>query len=222
MMISICMPYYMRQDLLDMSLGSLHQHYAGMNLEVVICDDGSPVPVVAPGCRVVYLPVKHHALNPCVPINQAVAMALGEITVLTNPEIEHRAPVLQEMARDLGPDDYMIAACRDVASGFWLCGSHVRGGENGRGPIPLGAGFHFCTMLHRDLFYLAGGFDEAYRDGHCFDDNDWLYRLQRAGARFRMRDDLVVWHHQGTRCAWPEGGHERNRRRFEAVWGMAP
>jgi glycosyltransferase involved in cell wall biosynthesis len=214
-MISVCMPYYMRQEALDRSLALLRYHYP--DVEVVICDDGSPVPVQAPGAKVVTLPMKGHALNPCVPINHAVAAASGDVLVLTGPEIEHREPVLYAMAVGLGPDDYIIAACQDV-DGRWLAGSQVRGGEQGRGAMPAGSGFHFCAMLSRGLFERAGGFDEEYRAGQAFDDNDWLFRLERAGARFQLRDDLVVWHTR-VPCAWPDGGHERNRQLFEAKWG---
>lgn len=219
-MISICMPYYMRQEALDRSLAALRLRYHGLALEIVICDDGSPIPVRAPGCRIVTLPVKDYALNPCMPMNRAVAHARGDILVLTGPEIEHRTAVLSAMAADLGPDDYVIAACRDV-SGRWLCASHIRGGEDGRGAMPLGSGFHFCAMLHRSLFARAGGFDEHYRAGQAYDDNDWLFRLARAGAQFRLRDDLVVWHHR-VPCTWPVGGRERNRLLFDRIWGEAP
>jgi GT2 family glycosyltransferase len=220
--ISIVMPYYMRQQLLDQGLASIHGQYGrgGLNYEIVVCDDGSPVPVKAPGCRVVSLPVKHHALNPCVPINRAVAASIGNVIVLTNPEIEHRSPVLVEMLPELRHEsDYVIAACKDAQSGKWLCASHVAAGQDGRGPMPAGSGFHFCVMLRRTLFERAGGFDEEYRHGYCFDDNDWLFRLKQAGARFKMRDDLVVWHHRtAERPQWPAGGWERNRRLFEAKW----
>lgn len=212
------MPYFMRQAALDRSLAALQRFYPWA--EIVICDDGSPDPVRAPGCQIVTLPRKEYALNPCVPMNRAVARARGQILVLTGPEIEHREPVLWYMALGLGPDDYVIAACRDT-DGAWLAASHLRGGQDGRGPMPGGSGFHFCAMLHRSLFERAGGFDEEYRDGQAFDDNDWLFRLARAGARFRLRDDLVVWHHR-TPCQWPAGGHERNRQRFAAKWTETP
>lgn len=218
-MISIVMPYYMRQAALDRSLASIRTQYPDAGFEIVICDDGSPVPVVAPGCRVVSLPMKDHALNPCVPINRAVAESSGDPLVLTNPEIEHRTPVIERMAEGIGPDDYVMAACLDE-SGAWLCASHVCPGGSGRGAMPEGAGFHFCAMLHRELFERAGGFDEEYRAGQAFDDNDWLFRLQRAGARFRLRDDLVVWHHR-VPCRWPTGGHARNRMLFASKWGVS-
>lgn len=219
-MISIVMPYYERQALLDRGLASIRAQYDAEAFDIVICDDGSPTPVQAPGCHVVTLPKKNYALNPCVPLNRAVAAAIGDVLVITNPEIEHRTPVLYEMAKNLGPSDYVMAACQDV-SGRWLCASHVRGGEDGRGFIPFGAGFHFCAMLRRELWNRAGGFDEAYRDGAAFDDNDWLMRLVTVGARFIMRDDLVVYHHRAERVEWPSGGWHRNRALFHEKWGLS-
>lgn len=217
-MISLVMPYYMRQAALDRSLLSIRRAYSDLEMEIVICDDGSPTPVEAPGCKIVRLPTKGHALNPCIPINRAVAVSTADVIVLSNPEIEHRTPVLQAMADGLGEDDYVMAACRDADTGQWLCASHVRPGEEGRGPMPHGSGFHFCAMLSRRLFTRAGGFDEAYREGQAFDDNDWLFRLARAGANFRLRDDLIVWHYR-TPCQWPAGGHAKNRALFESRWG---
>lgn len=219
-MISVCVPHWNRPAELERMYREYAILYAGLDFEFSVCDDGSRGHVPGPPRGVLtVLPAKDHALNPCVPLNAAVANSSGDIIVLTGPEIEHRTPVLGAMAYNLGPDDYAMAACRDV-SGPWLCGSHVRGGENGRGPMPSGSGFHFCALLHRSLFDRAGGFDEDYRAGQAFEDNDWLFRLERAGARFRMRDDCVVWHHR-TPTAWPDGGHERNRRLFGDKWGAA-
>lgn len=213
-MLSIVMPYYMRQAALDRSLISLRKWYG--DVDIVICDDGSPVPVKAPGCTVVTLPMKADARNPCVPINRAVEAAKGDVLVLTNPEIEHTQPVLEAMQAVLTEQAYVLAACRD-ADGSWLCHSSIRGNEEGRGPMPAGSGFHFCAMLHRSLFNKTGGFDESYRDGQAFEDNDWLMRLQAAGAQFILRDDLVVKHYR-TQCPWPSGGHARNHMLFKSKW----
>jgi GT2 family glycosyltransferase len=219
-MISICMPYWQRQELLDQSLAAYRRLYDDMDLEICIVDDGSPRPVNAPGCRVTHLPIKRCALNPCTPINQAVNMATADIIVLTNPEIEHRERILPEMCSrllDQGENAYLTAACVD-GDGKWLAHSSIKGGIEGRGPMPDGAQFHFCAMFYRSLWDKAGGFDEEYRDGQAFDDNDWLWRLEDAGARFCHCDDLVVHHHKtGTR--WPYGGWALNARRLNAKWG---
>jgi hypothetical protein len=146
--ISVTMPYWQRQAELDRSLAAYRRLYAG--LEIVICDDGSPEPVKAPGCVVVSLPRKIIGLNPCVPINVAVSASCGDVIVLTNPEIEHREDILTGMRAMLaGPNDYVTVACRDV-SGMWLAGPDVDYTKNGRLPVPEGAHFHFCAMLHRE------------------------------------------------------------------------
>jgi GT2 family glycosyltransferase len=185
-------------------------------LEISICDDGSPVPVVAPECIVTRLPAKTIGLNPCVPINAAVRASSGDIVVLTNPEIEHREDVLAGMLALLeGPDDYVTVSCRDV-NGMWLAGQNVDYTKNGRLPVPKGAHFHFCAMLTRELFERVGGFDEEYRNGRACEDNDWLWSLDHAGANFKLAPG-VVWHHQ-TPHAYG-GTHESNRDRLLSRWG---
>ena len=215
-MISICMPYWQRQAALDASLAAYRRVYPHLALEISIADDGSPEPVRAPECVVTTLPAKAIGLNPCVPINAAVRASSADVVVLTNPEIEHREDVLSAMRAMLeGPDDYVTVACRDTR-GMWLAGPQVDYTQHGRLPVPAGAHFHFCAMLRRELFERVGGFDEGYRHGRSCDDNDWLWSLDAAGARFRLAPG-TVWHHQ-TPHAYA-GTHASNRDRLVAKWG---
>ena len=216
-LISVCMPYFNRQAMLDRSLEAYRRLYD--DLEICVCDDGSDEPVSAPGCKVVTLPHKDHALNPCVPINRAIGLATRDVIVLTNPEILHTFPIFDEMAeslRELGPLGYVTAACQ-AENNQWLAHSSCAEGDAGRGPMPTGGQFHFCAMFTRELWEKTGGFDEDYRDGHCFDDNDWLWRLHKAGAKFLSRDDLVVQHYH-TGCKWPAGGWQRNAHLLTVKW----
>jgi hypothetical protein len=215
-MISVCMPYWNRQAELDRSLAAYRRHY-GYKLEFSICDDGSKVPVVAPDCIVTTLPRHDHALNPCVPINVAVRASFGNVIVITNPEIEHREPVFRDMFKTLqGPDDYVTASCYEEDRDMWLAGPRTPYGKNGRQPVPRGAHFHFCAMLHRELFERAGGFDEEYRFGLGCEDNDWLWRLHSVGARFK-HVDKPVYHHR-TKHAWT-GTLDQNARLLRQKWG---
>jgi hypothetical protein len=214
--ISICMPYWVRQAELNRSLAAYRRLYSGLDLEISICDDGSTTPVVAPGCILTSLPKKTIGLNPCVPINAAVRASRGDIIVLTNPEIEHREDVLTGMLAMLETgEDYVTVACRDVG-GMWLAGPQVDYTKNGRLPVPAGAHFHFCAMLRRELFERAGGFDEAYRNGRSCEDNDWLWTLEAAGARFRLAPG-VVWHYNTPHKF--KGTHESNRDLLVRKWG---
>lgn len=163
------------------------------------------------------------ALNPSVPFNRGVAAARGDILVLTNPEVVHTRAILGGMLETLtalGPKGYVAAACWSPKAGWWYCHSQLgpRPKERGRGAMPEGSGFHFCSMLRRSLFDEVGGFSEEYRDGQGYEDNDLLWKLHAAGAHFAIRDDLVTEHVDCPRTAWPVGGAARNREIFEGKW----
>ncbi len=147
----------------------------------------------------------------------AVEMATHNIIVLTNPEIEHREPVLLEMLELLNePNDYVVARCWDDELG-WLADQSVDYSTAGRLPVPPGAHFHFCAMFNRELWEKAGGFDEDYRFGQACEDNDWLWRLWESGANFKLIDGEV--RHVSTHTQWPEGAWQRNKELFYRKWG---
>ena len=220
-MISICAPYWDRQAALDQMIRCYREQYAGLPHEISICDDGSPVPAVAPGCILTRLAAKAKPLNPCVPINRAVAASSGDVVVLTNPEIEHRSPVLKEMLALLdGPHDYISAQCQHLGrsnNGIWLSGPQSATTGRGLSIIPPGGQLHFLVMFRRELWEKAGGFDEDYRHGTACDDNDWLWRVYAAGAIFKQAQG-VVWHHRDRRTAW---GMPHNNGRFLQKWPPA-
>lgn len=219
--ISICMPYYNRYPQLRRSLNSIEDVYLEHvdfddPPEIVICDDGSSPPL---GLLETYFTVQiirlpeSPPLNPCVPINEAVETASSDIIVLTNPEIEHREPVLLEMMEMLQhEDDYVVARCYDDELG-WIADSSVDYSKSGRLPVPPGAHFHFCAMMHESLFWRAGGFDEDYRFGQACEDNDWLWRLHRVGANFKLTHGTVYHHRTGVK--W---GRPHNRELFFQKW----
>lgn len=196
-MISVAVPYWNRQPALDRMFEQYARLYADLPIEISVCDDGSRPPAIARvgpfPVLMTHLPEKRDPLNPCVPINRAVNASTGDIIVLTNPEIEHREPVLPAMLAMLdGPLDYVTARCMDTR-GILLAGDGVDYSTHGRLPVPPGAHFHFLAMFRRELWDAAGGFDEEYRQWSCCDDNDWLFRVHRAGAVFKSCP-LTVWH----------------------------
>jgi glycosyltransferase involved in cell wall biosynthesis len=216
MKISVCMPYWVRQEELNRSLAAYRSLYSHLDLEIVVCDDGSPEPVHAPGCVVVSLPRKQIGLNPCVPINRAVQASRGDVIIITNPEIEHREDVLSGMLAMLqSPKDYVTAACRDV-DGSWLAGPEVDYSKDGRLPVPEGSHFHFCAMMYRKFFDELGGFDEGYRNGRACEDNDWLWNLQANGARF-LHYPGTVWHYRTPHTY--QGTRNSNLERLISKWG---
>lgn len=183
------MPFWRRQQYLDRSLAAYRRIYD--DLEISICDDGSPEPVNAPGYIVNRLPQKTESLNPCTPANIAVRSSTRSVIVLTNPEVEHRTDVLTPMLAMLESEmDYVASRCWDEPRNRLHVGPGVIRGDDLK-LIPQGAYFHMCAMMHRSLFELVGGFDEAFRPGYGFEDTDFLWKLHDAGARFKLYDGMV-------------------------------
>lgn len=199
------MPYWNRSEDWAKSRALYDKTYPDLDIEFSICDDGSSPPLrdtQDPRERICRLPVKREAKCPVTPINRAVRNATREMIVLTNPEIQHRDRVLDQMLDAwTGPNDYIIAGCKDTMHGQWYSGE----GRNMSGALcPPGYQYHFCVLFHRDLFERVGGFDEDYRDGHGYDDNDWCWRLYAAGDVNVKYVPGVTWHqrHLMQRSLW--------------------
>lgn len=229
-MISLVWPYWQRQAVADRSCALLAKHYADLDLELIVVDDGNVTPYRAPAgmpfpVRVVRLPVKHVPLNPCVPLNRGVEQARGDVIAISGPDMMHaREPILGAMRDALGDDPlrYVLAAVWHAERNRWHCHSTNKRPDTGDvgSMLPPGADYHFMVMMHRALWDAAGGFDEDYRAGAGYDDPDFVLRLHRAGAKFQIRDDLVVEHVRAdAHAAWTPQMFVRNRELFFRKWG---
>jgi len=227
-MISLILPYWDRQLATDEALQLMAEHYRHLDLEIIVIDDGSPLafsPLPSSlSVTLGRLPAKNNPLNPCVPYNRGVVVSRGEYIALSNPEILHKRPVLEAMRDEIergGDTTYVMAAAWCPEQKRWHAhSSRSRRDDNDVGVyVPRGADYHFMTMMRRELWDAAGGFDEDYRAGAGYDDPDFVRRLDRAGARFVMRDDLVVEHpRRGAHAAWTAAMFARNRALFMSKW----
>jgi len=239
MKISLLLPYWDRQEAADKALRLIARQYADLDLEVIIVDDGNAVPFRLPvwfndeigdvtepavkrlNIRVITLPRKKDPKSPCTPWNVAAKAANGDMLVLSCIEILHDKPVLEELARAVaagGSDAYVLAAAYCPESGEWHCHSKVEVPT-----CPPGSGIGFCSAMHKELYFRAGGFDEIYRDGAGYEDRDFIWRLHNAGAKFIKRDDLVVTHPKsGASIAWGFEKFQRNEGIYLARWTGKP
>lgn len=224
--VSVVMPFWRRQDVLARNLRRYKELYSDFPIEIIVVDDGSPEPAVVEGefpwpVDIIRLPAKTKPKDSVLPLNVGALAAKGEYLVLTGPEIVHRAPVLEGMlttARAMGPLSHVSPA---VWGGtWWYCHSKDMppDAKVGRAPSPKGAALHFCALLRRDVFWAVKGFDQEYRDGAGYSDNDFLWKLHDIGVKFAIRDDLVTDHVECPRCNWPPGAFQRNREIFERKW----
>lgn len=210
------MPYWKRESLLRASLERYEALYP--DIEVIIVNDGDEPPMVDDYSfvRVINLLEKTWPGNPCVPWNVGVAAAKHETIVLTHAEIRHEKPVFEEMLAELkerGPKGYVLASC--WGEGRWYCYPGYRGPKADR--IPDGAGLNFCAMMNKSFFNEIGGFDEIYRDGAGYEDNDFIWAVHKNGGNIVIRGDLIVNHFR-TYVNWGGGRFEKNKRRFHDKW----
>lgn len=221
-MISLLLPYWNRQDAADKALALIEEQYSDLDLEVIVIDDGSPVPFVSPktslNLRVIRLELKGEPKSPCLCWNIGAREAKGDIIVLSCIEVLHEKPVLGAMLAELKePNDYVLAATYCPDTDEWHC--HSTKVNPSAFPIPSGTGRAFCGMLFKSHYWAAGGWDEDYREGAGYEDVDWIYRLRKVGTTFKIRDDLVVIHpKKGATLDWGAAKFERNLKLLHKKW----
>lgn len=222
MKISLLLPYWNRQDAADKALAALERCYQHLgDFEVIVVDDGSPVPFLPPksnlDIRVITLPAKTEPKSPVTCWNAAATVARGDILILSCIEVLHETPVLESMLAEIlnrGENAYVMAAAWCPEEKRWHTHSTVTVPD-----CPADAGLGFCSMLARKLYWKAGGFDDDYREGAGYEDRDFILRLARAGAQFVKRDDLVVIHPKsGATIAWGTAKFERNLALYRSKW----
>ncbi len=186
--VSVIVPYWNRPEALAVFYKQVEDWHSDPRYEFIIVDDGSmkdPAFDGPPNVRVLKLPPKAVPKNPSVPMNRGVAESHGAVVVLTGGcEILHSSP--DDLPRLVGllkeKNDYAVAACFDTQRG-WI--QHTE---------KLNPMLHWFTAIHREWFDAVGGFDEAYREGYAFEDNDFVRRLEAAGTNFIVTNDIVVEH----------------------------
>lgn len=225
-LISMVMPYWMRQEVTNKAIARMNEIYGNLNMEIVIADDGSPVPFIAPDSdipiRVIRLPEKQDVKDPCVPLNAAAKAAQGELICLANPELIHNKPVIGEMLRrhsQLGANAIIMASVWCPEDSLW----HVHPSIGGRTihgiTMPTWENSPFLALMTKKLWDASGGYDEDYRDGWGYCDHDWVLRADRLNPDVLVVGDLVVEHSRsGAKSAWTKEQNERNRELFIKKW----
>lgn len=224
---SILMPYHDRMDQLRNTLEGFRKRYDGRDdFEVVLVVDKkskgemlnllllahqSPFPVQ------VHLLNGWDVINPAPHYNAAAKLAKGSNFVLTSPEVMHIANVLDgfDVEFEKDPDVYVVCACKSLNEngGFNMWFHHTKHRD---------VGYHFCSVLNRDMWDLVGGFDEEFAHGIAYDDDDFLHSLMAYKVDIVMRDDLLTvhqWHEKPLfRTYERKRLVMRNRQLFEAKW----
>jgi hypothetical protein len=225
---SFIMPYWKRSSLLKETLQSYKLQYQERNdYEIIIIEDfknqideiehANLIDVLSnfPDLliKVIQRP-SEQTFNPCQHYNQGVAISCGEYLLLTNPECKHVSNILGGLDETFiqQPNAYVVCACFDTSyAGYWYQHSIYNNRK-----------LHFCTAINKQTYMTIGGFDENYKDGISFDDDDFIATVDKHEIEIITRDDLVVEHqsHEHFKWNYPELLY-KNQNYYQNKWGRS-
>lgn len=230
---SILLPYLRRPVQFRSALSSLRQYAGRDDWELIIVADDKntrqdlvELYTMAAGFPALVLTAEERDprwISQTCHFNQAARIARGEFLIISNPETYHAADVLAGLDAEFAADPgcYVVCACQslhDTAVGPRLR-PHMWYQHSVHNPRDL----HFCTALSAERFRQAGGFDEEFRFGIAYDDDDFREAVRSTGARFVRRDDLLTYHLHHDRSNQHVADYaarlERNRKRYAQKWG---
>jgi hypothetical protein len=235
--ISIVIAYYNRRRLLEATLQSINKTDFPGDIEICICDDASSYEqklsksyiksLVKPGINVKLDIVKageKNWVNSCVPYNRALKLASGEIIIIQNPECWHFGDILSYTSENLSPKQWISFACFALDE---ECTETIL--ETEKKPerfvgvwynhkVYRHAGYHFCAAIYKEDIDRVGGFDEIYKNGVGYEDDDLIHRLFREEIEISCLDEKlpIVCHlyHKSVFCNM-DLSELKNRRIFE-------
>lgn len=154
--------------------------------------------------------------NPCIPFNIAFSLCKGDKIIVQNAECLHHSDILTRTEQNLNDSNYLSFANYSIDeettkkiskhekikefidsypmndNRFDFYGNGVNGWYNHG--IYRPCAFHFCSGITRKNLIELNGFDESYANGICYDDNEFLYRINLKGLKIIFEDDFKSIH----------------------------
>jgi len=226
---SMLMPYYNRSQQLKNTLTTFHHFYADRNdYEIIIIEDMKNIKdqkkhedlwkVIEGHANIKLISyTRENCYNPAGMFNVGASHCQGMFLILTNPEVLHEANVLKgfDDLLEENPDQYYICFCKSVINvndfeTFEDMKYTINPTKNWYvHPRWNRRLFHFCSVLHKDLFEKIGGFSEEFINGIASEDRDFANKIKSNNIPSRLVP-LVVCHQQHERFSLPK--HEMQKR----------
>lgn len=198
---SIVMGYYNRKMQTIRTLNYFEENYKKYNYEVVIVDDNSVDEEKLDNIVNNYtFPIKYikisadekgNRINPCVTYNKGFYNAEGKYVIIQNPECIHVGDILGYVKDNLTYDEYIAFSCYNCSSNelteMLLKNISLINDVNFNNanyfqwynhPKIRPVHYHFCAAIMNDNLKILGGFNEEFKKGHSYDDNEILLSIK--------------------------------------------
>lgn len=205
--VAVVMTYFNRQRQLIRTLRSFNK-YDPDDFEVIIVDDGSTdrekliLPRFEFDIRIIRITNKSWIQgDPAWNIGFAQALKHDpEIIMLQNAECVHSGDVLGYAIDTLTERKYISFGCYSLRAGDPFRVLNMRhvdyDGDNAwyNHPDIWPCGYHFCSAITTENLIKLNGFDERFRNGIGYDDDDFLRRVVNLGLNVEITYDPIVFH----------------------------
>jgi GT2 family glycosyltransferase len=220
MKISIVTAYYNRKQLFINTLKSFEK-LGYKDVEIIVVDDASNedqrlndlLDKFNLNLRVFRVEPKNKWwVNPCIPFNMGFNKASGDVIILQNPECLHNGDIVKAVKENIQENRYLVMGCYSVDNNITqkltegidvneLIHPTVNRGIHYDGEtawyqhsVHRPHNLHFCSAIMKSDLDKLGGFDERYANGIGFDDNDFLFRVQKMGMELKLIDEPFAIH----------------------------
>jgi len=222
-MISIVIPYYNRRQLLLNTLKSINRFKGDNDIETIIIDDGSDrehhiadVKKKFPDLNINLIVLERDSKwrGACIAYNTGFKNAKGDIVIINSSECVHIGNVLDYIAENLTPDNYISFSTYEGDERITKCftktdweasnilynlmeslfpmknnwQSHTREDKTKETFIP------FCGAIYRSNMEKLSGYDERFVHGIGYDDYDFTDRILNLGLKRILVDEPFVVH----------------------------
>jgi hypothetical protein len=160
---------------------------------------------------------KGDRINPCSVYNKGFTASTGDIIVIQNPECYHYTDVISKFINLDFYNNYYSSPVisspsythNDFITNHSLSSDEMINyleNENLKYPYhyckgwynhphlslpPESRHLHFCSVIHRNNLDILMGFDENYKNGSWYDDNEFLFRVKKF-LNCSFLDSLVI------------------------------
>lgn len=211
--ISIVIAYYNRHKLLLETINSISQTKY-INYEIIIVDDCSDdIDIVKQNTqhndkiKIIHIDkqTKGTRTNPCSVFNTGFNHTTGDIIIIQNPESYHIDDIITYTANHLREQEYLVYSAYNLHSEkanncFITLQNKTYSNLINPDIIPQEENklqwyhhekyrrsyYHFCSAIHKTDLQMIGYFDDNYKHGVCFDDDDLLLKI-RDIAKYAIR-----------------------------------